>query len=113
MCSSSPLARPSVGGTTGTGSQPGGGRVWTNEKGGGAQPEPGLGVGTNHGLQVVGLGALERLELAGNARMVVGAPSSHQKHPFLTYSKSQGHTRAGSKMLTSSHFDFLQILNLK
>ena len=42
-----------------------------------------------------------------------GAPSSHQKHPFLTYSKSQGHTRAGSKMLTSSHFEFLQILNLK
>ena len=37
-------------------------------------------------------GASQRLELAGNARQ---AAPSHQKHPFLTYSKSQGHTRAG------------------
>ena len=51
MCSSSPLARPSVGGTTGAGSQPGGGRARTNESGGGAQPEPGLRVGTNHGYR--------------------------------------------------------------
>ena len=36
-------------------------------------------------------GASQRLELAGNARQ---AAPSHQKHPFLTYSKSQGHTRA-------------------
>ena len=50
-------------------------------------------VGTNRTLQPVGRVHWVGFSWRGNARLVGG---SHQKHPFLTYSKSQGHTGAGS-----------------